>query len=298
MVAPVFTILLPTTGDRAALVEIAMRQVLRQTLAGFQLIIVGDGVSGTSVGRLKALEAVDPRIRFRPFPKGERRGELYRHEILTHEVQSKYVAYLTDRDLWLEHHLETLAEGLCGADFVHTIPLTVGEDGEMSVRRRVDLNRPRHRRAVAKDIPGPLAMMLSGVGHRLAAYRQLPEGWSAAPPREFTDLYMWKKFFRQDWVRARSLYRATFLYFNRGRFPGPPVAERAAELAEWEPRVEAERLRAYRGFYEAAISSMYRSRIDDYERTRNPACIARHYATRVINKFFGPRKPPRRPSGI
>ena len=39
---------------------------------------------------------------------------------------------------------------------------------------------------------------LSFAGYRMAACRQLPEGWVPAPPYIWTDLFMWRKFLSLD----------------------------------------------------------------------------------------------------
>ena len=254
------TVILPTTGDRAAIVEIALRSIMAQTTEAFEVFIVGDGATGDSVARLQELAAADPRIHLRLFPKGKRRGEINRHKILTEEARGKIVAYITDRDLWLDYHLESVIAALTDADFTHTLTLNVDTDGSITIPRILDLSIPQHRESVAEKWRDRFGIPFSGAAHTLDAYKRLPEGWATTPTGHLTDVYMWRKFIRQPWLRAVTCFRPTYLYFRRGGFPGPPVEERRVELLHWEENIIRERSRNFQGFYEAGIDSLYRSR--------------------------------------
>lgn len=225
MAEPEATILLPTTGDRWELVEMSLDCIRRQTIEDIQIFIVGDGVASTSVLKYKEWARDDSRIRFFDFPKHERRGEPYRHELLTSEARGHFVAYCCDRDLWFRHHLEALRDGLRTADFAQTLPMRVSPEGEIVVSRG-DYASPRQRES----------RKLSTVGHTLAAYHRLPEGWTTTPGSMATDVYMCGKFLSQPDIRAVTVPRTTLLYFKRGGHPGWPVDQRRDELRRWHPR--------------------------------------------------------------
>lgn len=112
-----------------------------------------------------------------------------------------------------------------------------------------------------------MSVPFSGAAHTLDAYKRLPEGWATTPDDEFTDAHMWRKFFRQPWVRTATCFRPTFLYFWRGGFPGPPVEERATELLHWEDCMKRERTRNFQGFYEAGIKDLYLSHSRRFDET-------------------------------
>lgn len=225
MAGPEATILLPTTGERWELVEMSLDCIRRQTIEDVQIFIVGDGATPSSAAKYEAWARDDSRIRFFDFPKHERRGEPYRHALLTSEANGRFVAYCCDRDLWFPHHLEALREGLREADFAQTLPMRVSPEGRIEVSRG-DYSPPRQRES----------RKLSTVGHTLAAYHRLPEGWTTTPGKLATDVYMCGKFLSQPDVRAVTVPRATVLYFKRGGHPGWPVEQRRDELRRWHPR--------------------------------------------------------------
>lgn len=228
-----FTILLPTTGDRAALVELAIGSAIRQREQNFELHVVGDGVSAASAERLRSIAASDPLLHLHLYPKHQRRGEPYRHQVLT-QARGLHVAYLLDRDLWLNDHLDVLASLLEQVDFAHTGFVAVEADGRLHRGIECQLALARHRRwLLARHCP----IAMSTVGHRLAAYRTLPEGWRTTPPQHKTDHYMWNQFLAQAGLSACSSDRPTVLYFDRGGPDGWPPEQRRAELLAWSTRL-------------------------------------------------------------
>ncbi len=227
------TVILPTTGDRGPLLRRSVASVLRQTVTDLELFVVGDGVSPETRAVVEELVAADPRVRFVDEPKHQRRGEPYRHRILTEEASGTIVAYLCDRDLWLPTHLEELARCLDDADFGHTLRFRV-EDGDVfSFTHTADLSGPDR---VRRD-QLPRLLPLSFAGHTLDAYRRLPHGWRATPPDQQTDRFMWDQFLDQPWVRTAASPMPTALSFKRGDHPGLSTPERLVLLERWWPRI-------------------------------------------------------------
>ena len=74
------TILIPTFRH-AALVPFSVQSALDQEGATIEVFVVGDGVEDDTRAVLEPF-AADERVRFFDFRKGERHGELHRHEAL------------------------------------------------------------------------------------------------------------------------------------------------------------------------------------------------------------------------
>lgn len=225
--------IVPTTRGRGRLLEWSVGSALSQSLDDVEIFIVGDGLGEDDVACVKALMAADERISLYEFPKGERRGEANRHDLLLNEANGDIVAYLTDRDLWRPNHLMELRSLLDTADFAHTLRVGVGPDENIEVIWRSDLSSPavqaRHREL-------SILVPLSFVGHTMNAYRRLPHGWRTTPEGQPTDHYMWQQFLDQPWCRVAGGAVPTVLYFKRGDHPGLSADERRALLEDWTRR--------------------------------------------------------------
>ena len=224
------TIILPTTSDRAPVLPLSVACVLAQELTEFELFIIGDGVDEATRQTIFQLATQDDRIRFFDHPKHARRGEVYRHAALQ-EARGEIVAYLCDRDLWFPNHLSTLYQHLQQFDFATVNLIDVHRSGKFSLRAK-----PHHYGVVPNltDAETRLgAHKLSSVGHTLAAYRRLPEGWRTTPAGVATDGYMWRQFIEHGGITMYNDPYPTYLYFKRGDHPGMPSAERAAELRRY-----------------------------------------------------------------
>jgi glycosyltransferase involved in cell wall biosynthesis len=229
------TIILPTTGDRGLLLPYSVGSILRQTVREIELFIIGDGVDESTRATIHELMATDSRIRFFDHPKHPRRGEEYRHAALG-EARGEIVAYLCDRDLMLPNHIATLHAELQAFDFAATANYKVSPQDICSIGHPF---LPFESMGVP-DTPAKKigAYKLSAVGHTLAAYRNLPDGWRTTPQDQFTDRYMWRQFIAQPGIRILYLHRPTFLYFKRGHYPGLSTLERAKELERWSAIIQ------------------------------------------------------------
>lgn len=243
MTRPSATVILPTTGDRGPVLRHSVASVLAQTIGDLELFVIGDGVSSETRDVIAELVAEDPRVRFIDRSKHERRGEPYRHEVLSEQASGSVVAYVCDRDLWLPTHLEELQRCLADADFAHTLRFWVDDEDRYRFTHRTDLTGSDRDPAVRDPSPpGPSARVLglvplSFAGHTLDAYRRLPHGWRVTPEDTATDRYMWSQFLDQPWVRVGHSAMPTVLSFKRGDHPGLSTAERLEVLERWAPRI-------------------------------------------------------------
>jgi glycosyltransferase involved in cell wall biosynthesis len=234
-----FTIVLPTTADRAATLDPVLRHAQLQSVSDWEMFIIGDGVNDATRATIQRWCRDDPRMRFFDHPKDARRGEVYRHRALA-EARGRNVAYLCDRDLWLYDHLATLAGALDGFDFAHTQRFSIDPAGSYTYQVDVQLERVLQRSGFRRRA---LPVGMSTVGHSLASYRRLPFGWRTTPAGVKTDRYMWRQFLADGQCTGRSAPWPTVLYFNRGDHPGWPSAARGEELERWNrrlPDVEAQ----------------------------------------------------------
>jgi hypothetical protein len=223
------SVVVPTTGDRSALLAHSVGSVLAQTVDDLEVLVVGDGAAPATEDWARS---VDPRVRWFGFPKDASRGEVNRHRVLTGSARGEIVLYLCDRDLWLPGHVAEMQRVLAGADFGHTMRFVVDEDDRPQAPHTLDLRRAEDRARAAWSTN---VLPLSMAGHTLAAYRRLPHGWRTTPPDRPTDRHMWVQFLDQPDVRVASSAWPTVVSFKR---PGSwTVAQRLEVLERWSPRL-------------------------------------------------------------
>ncbi|WP_445191239.1 glycosyltransferase family 2 protein [Sphingomonas sp. Tas61C01] len=229
---PLFTIMLPIVRPPAML-PYAVKSVQSQTITDWELFIILDGAPPETLAVATQLAAEDPRIKVRPFAKGERNGEAHRHVVLG-EATGSYVAQIADDDLWFPRHLAELRLLLSEVDFGNLLQCEIFPDGRPKILFG-DLASAKMRRAMLTDLVsffGP-----SCAGYRRAAYDRLPVGWSPAPPGIWSDLYMWRKFLAVAEVRA-----ATRFSIEAAKIESPvrhhmTMEARAAETAALAERI-------------------------------------------------------------
>lgn len=226
------TVLVPTIAGRGALLPLTVGSVLGQTVREIEVFIIGDGVDDDSRRIIQKIQANDGRVRFFDFPKHPRRGEPNRHAALQ-EAQGEIVCYLTDRDLMLPNHVETMLGLLEDTDFVHSLILSIKPDGTFLFEKSIDLSQPADRAWCRWSWCDENGIPLSFAAHTLAMYRQLPHGWRTTPRRHFTDIYMWQQFLREPNCRAASGTTPTILYFPKYLRPCWPVDRKLKELRRW-----------------------------------------------------------------
>lgn len=229
---PTFTIIIPTHNHTDTL-WYSVQSVLQQTRQDFEIFIVGDGVPERTRDIVAAMMRLDPRISFFDNPKGQRHGEIHRHEALK-RATGGFVCYQADDDLWFPNHLEVMAKGLANHDLVHAMRMSVTLDGQLDTSiydanvSATEIDRMRRSEA---------GFGLCAGAHRLDAYRRLPQGWHPTPAGFSTDLYFWLQFLDQPWCRYQSIRWPTSIHFSSVTRKDVGASTRIAELAWWWPRV-------------------------------------------------------------
>jgi glycosyltransferase involved in cell wall biosynthesis len=203
----------------------AVASVLGQTRADFELMVICDGAPPETVACAREFAARDDRIQVFAHPKGERRGELYRHQALQ-AARGLYVCQIADDDLWFPNHLEEMAILLGHAEFGNVLQVRVEGDGKMTCLAgdlgRADLRETMLTQQV--NFFGPTV-----AGYRLETYRRLPVGWSPAPLDMWTDLYMWRKFLSLPGIVCATRFSFTALHLAASLRHQMSGHERAAE---------------------------------------------------------------------
>jgi len=224
------TVLIPTTGSRGLLLPYSVGSVLGQTVNDLEVFVVGDGVTDETRSVVRDLQTEDGRVVFFDYPKGEGRGETYRHQALIGHAKGEIVCYLCDRDIMLPDHVETMLRHLQDYDFAACWGIDFLRNGKTRLP-------PRH---FGADLAARfretnhVGFGLSFVGHRMDFYRTLPHGWRPTPPGNSpSDGYMWRQCLAHAGCRAVSTSNITILYFKRGRHPGWPAGRRAQELEQY-----------------------------------------------------------------
>lgn len=200
-------------------------------MRSLELVLIGDGATPEVRAAVEPLFS-DERVRFIESPKSSSRAELVRHQILA-DAGSTYVCYLGDDDIMLPDHLATTVDRLRNVDFTHPLPVFVDRDGTLQVHP-TDLSDPRCREWHRH--PAHNAVSLTGVGHRLDAYRSLPHGWRETPAGRWSDHYMWQQWFATAGYRYATGDRLTVLKFEGSVRGDMSAAKRRAEIMSWLSR--------------------------------------------------------------
>ena len=116
------------TYNRSEVLRYAIRSVLAQTFADFELLVVGDACTDDSEQVVAGFE--DPRVRWINLPTNTRHQSGPNNEGLR-QARGELIAYLGHDDLWLPHHLEILTAAFdsSNCDVAHGLVVDVGPDG-------------------------------------------------------------------------------------------------------------------------------------------------------------------------
>lgn len=224
---PLFTVIMPTTAHRET-IRWAIEAVLDQTCGDLDLHVIGDGCPPRTAEIVETFR--DRRVHFVQHAKSRGTGEEYRDAVIR-ERPSDFVAYLEDDDLWTHDHLERMADQLETADFCHSLIAYLNIDGSTSFLR----GDMRHPHIVARMLSAtPFNVVgLGSTAHRRDSYLRLPVGWSTRPEGWWSDLWMWRKWLAQDWVRIAVEPASTYLHMGRLPREGWSPLQRMHEIAHW-----------------------------------------------------------------
>jgi glycosyltransferase involved in cell wall biosynthesis len=182
---PRFSVLLPT-HNRADVIGWAIRSVLAQTEADFELLVVGDGCTDNTAAVVAAFR--DPRIRWFDLPKAPHFGYANRNVALK-QAAGDLIAYAAHDDLLLPDHLSRMSAALdvTAAEWAYSRPLWVSDEGvivpygpnlELADERETFLER-------ANTIPSPC------VAHRRSCFERF--GYWREELRAGGDWDYWKR---------------------------------------------------------------------------------------------------------
>lgn len=261
-----FTVLL-CVHRLPALLAFAIRTVLWQGHANFELFVVCDGAP-EAAALARAYAADDPRIRVFDFEKGERNGERHRHAVLA-EATGDFVAHLGYDDLWFPDHLGELAALLAEVEFGHLALMALAPNGS-PLHFRGNIGEAATRRKMLSETWNCFGPTVAG--YRLSTYRRLPEGWAPAPPEIWSDLHMWRKFLRLEGITvgARPTVQSLCLHNSLRRDMTPE--QRLQETTRWmevvsDPARRAALVKRYRNARALhAIAGLVPARMRDWLR--------------------------------
>ena len=131
------------THDHGPTIAYALKSALSQTVEDLEVLVIGDGVTHATREIVAEFAELDERVRYFDFPKGPHLGEAYRSEVLK-EARGEIVCYLSDDDLWLAEHVETMYSMLERSDFAHSFPTRIEPDGRVE-SWNIDLGLPWYR---------------------------------------------------------------------------------------------------------------------------------------------------------
>ncbi len=125
---PRVTVIIPTYHWSTVL-PFSIASVLRQTLADFELLVIGDGCTDDSAEVVA--RCTDPRVRWINLPQNTGHQSAPNNEGLR-QARGDLIAYLGHDDLWLPHHLALAVQAInAGADLTYAltemVPAHTGE---------------------------------------------------------------------------------------------------------------------------------------------------------------------------
>jgi len=146
MQPPIVSVIIPTY-NRAHVVDRAIRSVLHQTFQDFEVIVVDDGSTDSTLEAIKCFQ--DPRLRYIRH-NGNRGGSAARNTGIE-DAAGEYVAFLDSDDEWLPEKLEKQVQLLQGSDSsvgaVYTGFIIIDEHGE-----RTTTSIPKCRGAILGEL--------------------------------------------------------------------------------------------------------------------------------------------------
>ena len=183
-------VIIPTHSAHDTL-AFAVLSAINQSLPPYRVTIIGDGVTSQVRKVAEELARNFTEVEFLDNPKLENRGEKHRDWVIK-ASDADFISYLCDDDLFMPNHLEIMSKHLEEFDFVHPRPTFFSPRGTVSfLLSGIESQEIRSWHSLE---PRYNTISLTGASHTRHSYLSLNQGWSAAPPRMWTDLYMWVKF--------------------------------------------------------------------------------------------------------
>lgn len=228
-----FCILLPVHRS-PELLPFAIASIFSQTERNFEIHIICDGAPEATAEFAAALAKHHREVAAHIHGKGPRNGEIYRDPIIR-ETKARYICQIADDDLWFPCHLKEIKRLLHRVDFGNTLQIDAGPEGDLrAITAMLDDPEIRARMLTSPfNIFGPTAC-----GYTKSAYLALPEGWTAAPPNMWSDLFMWRKFLRHPELSFGSRPVFTNLHISKPRHGGLTTEQRASFNGEWWSHIE------------------------------------------------------------
>lgn len=278
-------VLIPTHNHTSTL-KYAVRSVLQQTFSNFEIFIIGDGATEETIEAAQSLTKSDSRVNFRSYPKSPRTGELYRHELLL-EINSKYICYLSDDDLWFPDHLEIIRNLLQEHDFCYTFPFYIDEQDQFGTWYG-DVTMPFFKEwLMSKSNQRYNFIPLSAAAHTLKSYRQLPVGWQSTPVGKHTDLHMWQQWFNKPGVRVARGKMPSVFHFPSSMRRNMSAKQRNVEIAKWFKRLNNPALRE--AVVIELLNAVYRNNLEIQASVRSTKTFQVHQAVKKFIASVFPR---------
>lgn len=208
MNTPYFTIILPIHREPLYL-PLSVESVMNQSFGNFELFIVLDGAPDETYNCAKKFSTSDDRIKVFKFSKGKRHGETHRASALK-EASGQVITHINDDSLWLPDHLATIYKDGANFDFGHTLHTRILKDDKIKSTTKY-LENPKIKDKMLSEHLN-IANMCD-VFYTRETYINLPEKWTPAPEDIWSDLYMWRKFLKQN-IKFGTIHRPTALFFD------------------------------------------------------------------------------------
>lgn len=209
----------------------AVESALRQSVAELEVIIVGDGVDTATRSVAEGLAQHEARVRFLDLPKGENRGERNR-DTGVRAARSDAIVYLADDDMLLPSHVGNMLDLLRDHGFAQSRNGFIAP-GDVLELFPADLSDPANIEWHLRDPPRN-AVSITGTAHSRALYLDLDRGWDVTPAGLWTDLHMWRAFFRHPRFSGATHTELTTLQFPASAYVDQTRDETVAMMTRWQ----------------------------------------------------------------
>lgn len=225
--APLVSVVV-ATYDWSNALRCAVRSVLAQTCADFEVRVVGDGCTDDSAEVVASF--ADPRVHWDNLPENSGSQSLPNNRGVA-TARGAWIAYLGHDDLWHPTHLARLVAAARDGDaeILHALALIVHPDGKRSLSGLFPPGASGE-----EDMVVPSCLM-----HRRELFDRIG-GWlhwrDSAVPHDFE----WQQRARRAGARFRAVERLTVFKFTSSLRRNSYVLRRSDEQEAWWGRIAAE----------------------------------------------------------